>query len=486
MPSRPARCRRACRGRRRSLLVRRGLLARRRRAHRGGRPRSARRRPTDGSHRSSTADGTDAPTTPPTPVTTDDSTGRRPTDDAASRRARSTGSSSTTQLEHGAARGARSTTTTPTAGTFELFLVRHRADRPGRPGSARCSSTPAGPGFGGSSLAAAAELRLRRGAARALRHRRLGPARHRATRRRRSTASTTTTSTSPAPTSRPTTTPSASRSSTSPSDFEEQCVDEERRHPPAHRHERLGPRHGLDPPGARRGRDLLLRVQLRQRARRDVGDAVPRHRAGRRARRCRRPDGRADRGRPAAGRRASRTPLDDVPGRLQRRRRVRVPQRRRRRGRVRRADAGARRGAGPERARPARRHAGRGAAGGAPARCTSDGSWNQLSEALAAAQDGDGEGLLAPVGHVLPAPARRHVAEPARGVPDDPLHGRDRTPDGRGGRRRSAPEFQEVAPRMSPGTTGSYFCTFYPPPESPRVADHGRRRRADRRRRHDR
>ena len=32
-----------------------------------------------------------------------------------------------------------------------------------------------------------------------------------------------------------------------------------------------------------------------------------------------------------------------------------------------------------------------------------------------------------------------------------------------------APEFQAVAPRMSPGTTGSYFCTFYPPTESPRV-----------------
>ena len=56
--------------------------------------------------------------------------------------------------------------------------------------------------------------------------------------------------------------------------------------------ERLGARHGRHPPGARRGQDQLLRLQLRQRARGDVGDAVPRHGAGRGARRRRRPHAR--------------------------------------------------------------------------------------------------------------------------------------------------------------------------------------------------
>ena len=68
-------------------------------------------------------------------------------------------------------------------------------------------------------------------------------------------------------------------------EFADDCVAQQRRHLRARRHEQQRPRHGHDPPGARRGRDQLLRLQLRQRARRDVGDAVPRHRAGRRARR---------------------------------------------------------------------------------------------------------------------------------------------------------------------------------------------------------
>ena len=33
-----------------------------------------------------------------------------------------------------------------------------------------------------------------------------------------------------------------------------------------------------------------------------------------------------------------------------------------------------------------------------------------------------------------------------------------------------APEFIALAPRISPGTTGGYFCTFYPPATDPRVA----------------
>jgi pimeloyl-ACP methyl ester carboxylesterase len=34
----------------------------------------------------------------------------------------------------------------------------------------------------------------------------------------------------------------------------------------------------------------------------------------------------------------------------------------------------------------------------------------------------------------------------------------------------TAPQFNEVAPRFAPGTTGSYFCTFFPPATDPRIA----------------
>ena len=33
----------------------------------------------------------------------------------------------------------------------------------------------------------------------------------------------------------------------------------------------------------------------------------------------------------------------------------------------------------------------------------------------------------------------------------------------------TAPMFDEVAPRMAPHTTGSYFCTFFPEPIDPRI-----------------
>ena len=33
----------------------------------------------------------------------------------------------------------------------------------------------------------------------------------------------------------------------------------------------------------------------------------------------------------------------------------------------------------------------------------------------------------------------------------------------------TAPQFNEVAPRFAPGTTGSYFCTFFPESTDPRV-----------------
>ena len=33
----------------------------------------------------------------------------------------------------------------------------------------------------------------------------------------------------------------------------------------------------------------------------------------------------------------------------------------------------------------------------------------------------------------------------------------------------TAPQFNEVAPRFAPGTTGGYFCTFFPESTDPRV-----------------
>ena len=71
-------------------------------------------------------------------------------------------------------------------------------------------------------------------------------------------------------------------------DFTEQCV-ENNETSSSSRHEQLGARHGHDPSSARRGRDQLLRVQLRLRARWRVDHALPRHRPCRRVRRRRRP-----------------------------------------------------------------------------------------------------------------------------------------------------------------------------------------------------
>jgi pimeloyl-ACP methyl ester carboxylesterase len=98
----------------------------------------------------------------------------------------------------------------------------------------------------------------------------------------------------------------------------------------------------------------------------------------------------------------------------------------------------------------------------------SDSIWDQLSEALADAQDGDGAGLL----QLYDDYYRRH-------------------PDGTWGNELEAfqtircmdnperltveeddatvPQFQEAAPRLAPNTTGSYMCTFFPPTEDPRI-----------------
>ena len=103
----------------------------------------------------------------------------------------------------------------------------------------------------------------------------------------------------------------------------------------------------------------------------------------------------------------------------------------------------------------------------------SDSLWPELASALAAAEDGDGSGLLAlyddyfgrrddgSYGNELEAfqtifcmdsPERLSVAE------------EDAT----------APQMLQAAPRIAPGTTGSYFCTFFPEAGDPRVAITGK------------
>jgi pimeloyl-ACP methyl ester carboxylesterase len=94
--------------------------------------------------------------------------------------------------------------------------------------------------------------------------------------------------------------------------------------------------------------------------------------------------------------------------------------------------------------------------------------WEQLSDALHDAQQGDGAGLLAlwdsyynrnadgtwsnfleafQVIRCMDTTERPTVAE------DD----------------ATAAEYLDVAPRFAPSTTGSYFCTFFPPSDDPRI-----------------
>ncbi len=97
-----------------------------------------------------------------------------------------------------------------------------------------------------------------------------------------------------------------------------------------------------------------------------------------------------------------------------------------------------------------------------------DSLWDQLSEALRDAQDGDGEGLLTlwdsyynrnPDGTWPNFLESFQVIVCMDGADRPTVEEDDAT----------VPQYLAVAPRFSPGTTGSYFCTFMPPSEHPRV-----------------
>ena len=98
----------------------------------------------------------------------------------------------------------------------------------------------------------------------------------------------------------------------------------------------------------------------------------------------------------------------------------------------------------------------------------SESSWPQLEQALADAQNGDGKGLLTLYDQYFqrqPAGTYDNSLEAFQvitcmDVTERPTVAEDDA---------TAPQFNEIAPRLSPGTTGSYFCTFFPTADDPRV-----------------
>lgn len=98
----------------------------------------------------------------------------------------------------------------------------------------------------------------------------------------------------------------------------------------------------------------------------------------------------------------------------------------------------------------------------------SESSWPTLAQALADAQDGKGNGLLALYDE--------YFGRGEDGSYDDSLEAFQTiacmdTADRLTVEQEDAltQQFLDVAPRIAPGTTGSYFCTFFPPTDDPRV-----------------
>lgn len=98
----------------------------------------------------------------------------------------------------------------------------------------------------------------------------------------------------------------------------------------------------------------------------------------------------------------------------------------------------------------------------------SESMWPQLEQALADAQAGDGAGLLdlydayyqrAPDG-TYDNSLEAFQTISCMDTPERPTVEEDDA---------TAPEFNAIAPRLAPGSTGSYFCTFFPEAEDPRV-----------------
>jgi len=98
----------------------------------------------------------------------------------------------------------------------------------------------------------------------------------------------------------------------------------------------------------------------------------------------------------------------------------------------------------------------------------SDSSWPQLAQSLADAEDGDGAGLLALYDSYyqrLPDGTWGNELEAFQAIScaDDEERPTVEEDDA------SVDQFQAVAPRIAPHSTGSYFCTFFPKSDDPRV-----------------
>jgi pimeloyl-ACP methyl ester carboxylesterase len=94
--------------------------------------------------------------------------------------------------------------------------------------------------------------------------------------------------------------------------------------------------------------------------------------------------------------------------------------------------------------------------------------WPELEQALADAQDGDGAGLLKLYDD--------YYQRQEDGTYDNSLEAFQTISCMDASERltveeedATAAQFIEIAPRFAPGTTGSYFCTFYPVANDPRV-----------------
>ena len=95
--------------------------------------------------------------------------------------------------------------------------------------------------------------------------------------------------------------------------------------------------------------------------------------------------------------------------------------------------------------------------------------WPQLEDALAAAQNGDGSGLLALYDDYYvrqPDGTYDNSLEAFQVIfcQDDPARLTVEEDNS------TAQDYNLAAPRFAPGTTGSYFCTFFPEARDPRVA----------------
>jgi pimeloyl-ACP methyl ester carboxylesterase len=103
----------------------------------------------------------------------------------------------------------------------------------------------------------------------------------------------------------------------------------------------------------------------------------------------------------------------------------------------------------------------------------SDRLWPQLAEALATAQGGDGSGLLALYDMYFNRADDGSYPDSLEAF--QTIFCMDRTErltvaedDA------TVPQLQSAAPRLAPGTTGAYFCSFFPPTTDPRATVTGK------------